>query len=53
MDLPTPVGAHKINFLYPDLRLLSISERIVFWISLGENFLGKNSKSDKIKSFLY
>jgi hypothetical protein len=29
-DLPTPVGAHKINFLYPDLKLSSISERMVF-----------------------
>jgi hypothetical protein len=29
-DFPTPVGAHKIIFLYPDFRLSSISDMISF-----------------------
>jgi len=29
-DFPTPVGAHKIIFLYPDLNFSSISLRISF-----------------------
>jgi hypothetical protein len=29
-DFPTPVGAHKIIFLYPDFILSSISDMISF-----------------------
>jgi len=47
-DLPTPVGAHKIIFLYPDFNLVSISVRIDFWRSLGEKVFGKYSKRDRI-----
>jgi len=47
-DFPTPVGAHKIIFLYPDLNFSSISARISFWISRGEKCLGNFSKSDRV-----
>jgi len=36
-DFPTPVGAQRIIFLYPEFTFFSISAIISFWISLGEN----------------
>ena len=40
-DLPTPVGAHSMMFLYPDPRHCSISPRMSRCICLGTNLGGK------------
>lgn len=47
-DFPTPVGAHRIIFLYPDFNFSSIFPRISFWISLGVKFGGNFSKRDRV-----
>ena len=52
-DLPTPVGAHKIIFLYPESNFSSICPMISFCISLGWKFSGNFSKRDRVDTVFY